>query len=226
MWIDRELLAREGTVARVPPEHPRARGVVSVGSPVLGHELRILDDDGAPLPEGRAGEIALRGPALMSGYYRNPERTAEVLRDGWLRTGDIGFVLDGKLHVTGRAKEMIIVRGSNVYPVDVEVLVREQVGALRGGCVAFAADGPDGERIAVLVETRATERARVASAAARARDTLIAQLGVDVVDIHLCAPRTIERTTSGKQQRLTMRRRLQAGALNDCILDTIGPAGP
>ena len=224
-WVDRDALTADGEARRVPRDHARARGVVSVGTPVLGHELRIVDPDGQALREGRVGEIALRGPALMRGYYRSPERTAEVLRGGWLRTGDLGFLLDGKLHVTGRSKEMIIVRGTNIYPVDVETLVRERLGALRGGCVAFAADGPAGERIAVLVETRPAERARVAEAAAAARHALAEQLGVDVVDIYLVEPRTIERTTSGKQQRIVMRRRFLAGELSEHIVESSDPGG-
>jgi fatty-acyl-CoA synthase len=230
-WIDRDALAREDVARRVPRDHARAHGVVSVGRPVLGQELEIRGEGGAALPEGQVGEIALRGSALMHGYYRSPERTAEVLRDGWLRTGDLGFVLDGKLHVTGRSKEMIIVRGMNLYPVDVETLVRERLGATRGGCVAFAVSGGEegaagrDEHIAVLVEARPVERERLARAAAEARAALASQLGADVVEIHLVQPRAIERTTSGKQQRLIMRRRFLDGALDDCILHSDDPSG-
>lgn len=106
-----------------PGERPRAG---SVGQPVPGVELRIVDDSGAEVPEGDPGEVWARGPNVFSGYWQKPKETAEVLDpDGWLRTGDIGYLEDGRLHLVDRKKDLVIVSGFNVYPREVEeVLVR------------------------------------------------------------------------------------------------------
>jgi acyl-CoA synthetase (AMP-forming)/AMP-acid ligase II len=219
-WVDREVLAREHQARPVPAAHPNARGVLSVGRPVLDHDLRVVDAEGRELAEGHIGEVTLRGPAVMQGYYRNPEATRLALREGWLHTGDLGFVLDGQLHVTGRSKEMIIVRGTNVYPMDVEALVRELPGIHRDGCVAFGL-GEDGhEQLAVLVETKLREPEALQQLARTAQGLLSAHLGLGDARLYLVAPRTLERTTSGKYQRLLMRQRLLTGALGERIIHT------
>ena len=96
----------------------------SVGCPPSAYEMRIVDDDGKELPAGEIGEIIGRGPALSSGYYRQPELTADAFRDGWLYTGDLGYVdEDGFLYLAGRKKDLIISGGVNVYPQDIEAIV-------------------------------------------------------------------------------------------------------
>jgi acyl-CoA synthetase (AMP-forming)/AMP-acid ligase II len=213
-WVDREPLFGERRSVRVPSDHPRARGVLSVGRAVLGHEIRIVDGERV-LPEGNVGEIAIRGPAVMRGYYRQPELTTATLRDGWLHTGDLGFILDGDVHVTGRIKEMIVVRGHNVYPNDVESLVRPLPGVHRGHCVAFAIVDDKLERIAILAETKLDAEAEQEELIRAARRRIATQLGFDDIDMYLVQPRTITRTTSGKYQRVLMRQRLLGGELRE-----------
>ena len=99
--------------------------VVSVGRPLPGQSVGIFGPDDALLPPGRVGEIRVSSPSSMQGYYRRPGATAAVLQDGWLRTGDLGVVSDGRLHITGRRKPMVIKMGRNYYPADVEAVLAE-----------------------------------------------------------------------------------------------------
>src|SRR5262249_54871113 len=92
--------------------------LVACGPAFPGHELQIVDTDGNELPERAVGEIVLRGPSVTSGYYGNPEATAEAYRNGWLHTGDLGYLVDGNVYVCGRIKDLIIIRGANFYPQD------------------------------------------------------------------------------------------------------------
>jgi len=219
VWIDRRALHDHNRVESRDRADPGATGVVCVGAVVAGHELAIVDEYGVPLADDQIGQIELRGPAIMRGYYRDPQASAEAFREGWLRTGDLGFVRGGNLFVTGRAKEMIIVRGMNIYPMDVEAMVRQRLGPLASaGCIAFSAGEIGDERIVVLLEVRSTDRDVLLAALDEHRDDLVSRLGVDVVDIVLVKPQTIERTTSGKQQRLTMRGYFLAGDLSGSII--------
>jgi acyl-CoA synthetase (AMP-forming)/AMP-acid ligase II len=178
-----------------------ARAVAGVGRPVAGLELRITDPDtGAPIPDGTAGEIRIRGAAVTSGYLGQTAREAAAsFADGWLRTGDLGYQRDGEVFVTGRLKEMIIVRGTNFYPQDVELIAREEAGVFRGNCAALA--DKDAEGILLIAETD-RKGAAADELAARLRQRVTAGLGLAAVTVRLVAPRAIPRTSSGKVRRL------------------------
>ncbi|GAA3790454.1 AMP-binding protein [Amycolatopsis tucumanensis] len=194
-WVDRAALAGMGKAIAVA-EGPDARGIVGLGSAVPGMRVRVAGG----VPDGVVGEIEVTGAAVTSGYLGH--RNGPFTGDGWLRTGDLGYLRDGELFFTGRSKEMITVRGENVYPLDVEAVAQRVDGVYKGRCVAFA----DEERIVLCAETRLRdddERARL-------RETIAArcaaELGVRPA-VHLVEPRAIPRTTSGKLQRLGMRER-------------------
>ncbi|MEU8516760.1 AMP-binding protein [Kitasatospora sp. NPDC048722] len=143
-----------GPVARLAPdEHLDPRLLSTAGRPYPDTEVRVLDEDGTPLPPGGTGEIHVRTPTAMEGYWRDPELTAEVLRDGWLRTGDLGSLdAAGYLTVAGRCEPMAIVDAHNVYPRDVEgpLLAHPDVRE----AVMFATSGPDLlERVHAAVTT-------------------------------------------------------------------------
>lgn len=215
-WVDRGALAAESRVERVEPSHPRARAVVSVGGPVLRHRVRVVDAAGNELSGDRVGEIQVRGPAVMKGYHRRPDATAEAFAGGWLRTGDLGYLAGGRLHVTGRIRQMIVVHGVNHYPEDVEAAV----AADGSRCIAVGL-GDGNERIAVLVETAERDPealwTRAGAIARRVRELD----GLDRVDVHLLRRGAIRRTTSGKPRRLAMRDLLVSGALGRdtlCVL--------
>lgn len=186
---------------------------VSVGRPLPDHEVRIVDPSGAPLGERREGEVEVRGPSLMAGYYRSPVATAEAIRDGWLRTGDLGYVAEGDLFVTGRRKEIIIKSGKNLYPQDVEAAAARVDGIRVGCCAAFgvtnAARGT--EDLVLVCETRlddAQDRARLMS---EVRTAVLEAIGATPDVVVLVAPGTVPKTSSGKIQRDLMRRRYRAG---------------
>ncbi|QFZ18609.1 AMP-binding protein [Saccharothrix syringae] len=196
-WLDREALADRRTALRVPDGAEHGTGLVSVGRPVPGMSLRLVAADGTEVADGQVGEIALRGPALTSGYLDDPEATARAFRDGWLHTGDLGVRLDGELHVAGRLKDMIIVAGRNFYAEDVEDVVRAALPTGRGRCVAFA----DHERERIVVALETGDPAGAAELSARVRGLVSARLDLGAVDVHAVPRNTLPRTTSGKWQR-------------------------
>ena len=175
------------------------RGVVGCGRPVAGTAVRVCDDRGAIVDEGVVGEIEVTGPSLMAGYYRNETKTAEVIRDGWLRTGDLGLVRGGELFVTGRRKEVIIKGGRNVHPHDVE-RVTAQIEGVSGVVAAFArpnaTTGTDD--LVVVAEARAPDREKLARAVT---GEVLAALGVKPDLVCFWPIGSIPRTTSGKVRR-------------------------
>ena len=132
--VEREALYRDGQARIAGPSAPSVR-LVSVGRPGWQTDLRIVDDDGRSLPERQVGEIVLRGPSVMKGYFNDGDATARAIREGWLHTGDLGYLAGGRLFITGRRKDLIIKNGRNYYPQDLERAVDRIPGA-RSGCVA------------------------------------------------------------------------------------------
>jgi len=124
----------------------------SVGKPLFLTDVRVVDDTGVELPAGEIGEVLVRGPQVMAGYYRNPEATARAIRDGWLHTGDLGY-LDGEgdLFLVQRRSDLIVTGGENVYPAEVEAVLRSHPAVVEA-CVVGVADGEWGERVAAAVQ--------------------------------------------------------------------------
>lgn len=185
---------------------------VSVGRPLPAHEVRIVDASGRRVGERRQGEIEVRGPSLMAGYYRSPVATAEAIRDGWLRTGDLGYVAEQDLFVTGRRKEIIIKSGKNLYPQDIEAAAARVEGIRVGCCAAFGVSNParGTEDLVLICETRtddAQERGRLMS---EVRNAVLEAIGATPDVVVLVGPGTVPKTSSGKIQRDLMRRRYVA----------------
>jgi acyl-CoA synthetase (AMP-forming)/AMP-acid ligase II len=202
-WVDAQRLADERRVVRVAPG--RGRALVCVGQPVQDHEVRVVDEAGRTLPQDRVGEICVRGPAVMQGYLGREPAARGVDVEGWLSTGDLGFIDAMGLFVTGRAKEMIIVRGHNYYPQDVEAVVAALPGVYKGRCVALAVGSAGGETMAVAVEHQRGSAAAEQALVARIREHVLDTLGLDELMVHTVKPHALPRTTSGKYQRLRMR---------------------
>lgn len=204
-WVDRAALGRDRMVVRVDPAALGARGVVAVGRPVDGLQLRIAGESGQALADDQVGEIQLRGDAVMRGYHNHPALTAALFQDGWLRTGDLGYVNAGRLHVVGRSKEVLKHAGESYYPEDIEVAVRGIDGVYRGGCAAFVG-GPLGEeRIICLAETTATDPEALARLADEIGKAVRRSVGLASLEIRLVRRGGIARTTSGKLQRHLMK---------------------
>jgi acyl-CoA synthetase (AMP-forming)/AMP-acid ligase II len=190
--------------------------LASVGRPLPGFELRVVGADGDPVEPGSVGVVHVRGPSLMAGYLDQPERTARAMRDGWLDTGDLGFLHAGELYLTGRRKDMLLLRGRNHAPEEVETALDEVEGVRRGCAVAVSwlPEGAEGELLLVFVESRAAradaERRRLADACIAAVPSASGLVPDRVV---VLAPGTLPRTSSGKLRRGEALRRWLDGTL-------------
>jgi acyl-CoA synthetase (AMP-forming)/AMP-acid ligase II len=189
------------------------REVVSVGTPVPGVEVEVRGASGEVLGSRRLGRIFVRGPSIMRGYLGQPEATARALRDGWLDTGDLGFVDGGELYVHGRAKDVVIVRGANHAPDEFEGAL-DGVPGLRRGCAVAAGFDPDGggEQLLLLAE-RAEAASQDGVVEEAARRAVLERTGVRAHTVALLAPGTLPRTSSGKMRRGEALRRFLAGEL-------------
>ncbi|MEU6139748.1 fatty acyl-AMP ligase [Streptomyces sp. NPDC047081] len=213
--LDRDALAA-GKALPARPDDPRAVLLAGCGRPA-GQRVRIADPvSGAELSDGEVGEIQVQGPNIGRGYRNQEELTRRVFgRGGWLRTGDLGTVLEGHLIVTGRLKDLIVVDGRNHYPQDVEATAQEAHPAIRPDrLAAFGTPGGSGERVVVVAEhARGTSLADIdVPALVRAvRAAVSARHGLRLADVVLVAPGSVPRTSSGKVSRAWTRERYLAG---------------
>jgi acyl-CoA synthetase (AMP-forming)/AMP-acid ligase II len=204
----------------VRSEAPLARMLVGCGSALPDHEIRIVDPESLrDARPGEIGEIWLRGPSVALGYWDRPDETARTFQataeDGkrYLRTGDLGFHHEGDLYITGRLKDLIIIRGRNIYPQDVEATVERATEAVRpGGSCAFSVDLGD-ERLVVVAEVRQGEPGGHEDALHRIRTAVAREHSVSVGMLALVAQGGLPKTSSGKLQRNATREALFAGAL-------------
>src|SRR5690606_28198377 len=198
--------------------------VVSVGQAVPGHYVAVVDENGEVLPEREVGHVVVSGKSLMEGYYGDAEATDAVLRDGWLWTGDLGYFSDRNLYLTGRAKDLIIIRGRNLYAEDIERQA-ERVTGVRPGCVvAFGLHEPDEEveKVVVVAESRTTDKAERERLAAEIRDRVAEHCDVVAHEVVLAEPGTIPKTSSGKRQRSMCRELYLAGELKPARMGKLG----
>jgi fatty-acyl-CoA synthase len=204
--VDAMALAADGQV------RPGDRTLVSVGQPVPGAEVEIRDETGTIVPAGTVGRIHVRGPSVMVGYLGQPEATRMALVNGWLDTGDLGFIAEGELVVCGRAKDVIILRGANHVPQEFEEAL-EGLDGVRAGCaVALGATpaGAEGEELVLLVELGAGSRGDLAD---RVRTRVLERTGIRPHQVELLQPGTLPRTSSGKFRRREALLRWQTGTL-------------
>jgi len=192
----------------------RYRAVVNCGRPVTGMEVEIRGAGGELLPERGIGQVFVRGTSVMHSYFRDEESTRACLSaDGWLDTGDMGYMSKSYIFIVGRAKDMIIINGRNHWPQDIEWAVEQLPGFKSGDIAAFAITGPSGEETpAVLVHCRvsgAEERGRLRD---EIRERVRAITGITPV-VELVPPRTLPRTSSGKLSRTKARSLYLAGEI-------------
>ncbi len=179
----------------------RYRAVVNCGRPARDMTIEVRSEDGAVLPERAVGKVWCTGPSLMVGYFRDAEATAACMADGWLDTGDMGYLSDGYIYIVGRAKDMIIVNGRNHWPQDIEWAVEQLPGFKSGDIAAFAITAPGGEETpAVLVQCRTSDDAERSALRDLIRDRVRSITGMNCI-IELVPPRSLPRTSSGKLSR-------------------------
>jgi acyl-CoA synthetase (AMP-forming)/AMP-acid ligase II len=208
--VDRDQLAR----GRAVLVESGGIELVSVGRALPGTEVRVVDEAGNRRPDGQVGHIITKSPSVMKEYYRSHDATSEVLKDGWLWTGDLGFCLEGELFISGRAKDLIIVRGRNYYPDDIE-RTADHVPGVRGGSVAFSVEDPGGvgERAVLVVESKITRGDEVEALQLALLEQVATACDLRLGDVVVVPPGTLPRTSSGKKQRRLTRARYLKGEL-------------
>ncbi|MQR98302.1 fatty acyl-AMP ligase [Gluconobacter sp. AC10] len=210
--IDLRRLEKDGIAEPSnDPSHP-LRTFVLCGEALPDHQIEVRDAAGHDLADRQVGTVYVRGPSLMCGYFRRPDETEAVLdADGWLNTGDLGYHLNGQIVVTGRAKDLIIINGRNIWPQDLEWSAESEIPSLRSRDVAvFSVDGDEGEKIVALVQCRATEDESRNQLRDEVTSLFRRQHGVDV-DVILVPPRTLPQTSSGKLTRAKAKTMLLSG---------------
>jgi fatty-acyl-CoA synthase len=198
--VDRRVLEAERYAAPVDPAAEGARSLAILGRPVQGLEVRVVDPvSGHVLLDREVGELELRGTSVTPGYYKRPEANADLFHDGWLRTGDLAYLLEGEMVMCGRIKDMIIVGGRNVFPEDVERALADVDGVRAGNVIAFGVDGAQGkEGLVVVAESKSDDLPQLRrTVAQRVRDAV----GLPAKDIVLVLPGSLPKTSSGKLQR-------------------------
>jgi acyl-CoA synthetase (AMP-forming)/AMP-acid ligase II len=177
--------------------------MLSAGQPLANTRVRILDDQRRELPERCVGEIVLQGDCTLSGFYNRPDLTAQAFHDGWYLTGDLGYLADGEVYVSGRKKDLIIVGGKNVYPGDLEALAGEAPGVYPGRVVAFGVfDEQQGtEEVVIVAETEAEDKAERQRIADAIRERVTRGSDVAVRQADVVGLRWLLKTSSGKIAR-------------------------
>jgi fatty-acyl-CoA synthase len=210
--VEETLLAGGGPGERDRPQ--RYRAVVNCGRPVREMEVEIRGDEGGTLSEREIGRVFCRGASVMAGYFRDEEATDACLcEEGWLDTGDMGYLSDGYLYIVGRAKDMIIINGKNHWPQDIEWAVEQLPGFKAGDIAAFSITTPGGEETpAVLVQCRTSDDAERGRLRDAIRERVRAITGINCV-IELVPPRSLPRTSSGKLSRAKARNLYLSGEI-------------
>jgi len=157
-----------------------------------------VDENGQVLPDREVGEIRTQGPSVTAGYYDDPVATLESFRNGWLYTGDLGYLVNGNLYICGRIKDLIIIRGANFYPQDIERSVADLPGLRRDNVVAFGVFQHGEETLVIAAETNAKDAAELRKAIA---DRITATLGLATGHIAVVRVGSLPKTSSGKVQR-------------------------
>jgi fatty-acyl-CoA synthase len=223
--VDRLVLERDRVAKPIVVEDPddyavTARRLPLLGRAVPGLELRIVDPETFDeVPERHVGELLIRGTSVTPGYFRRPDATSELFRDGWLRTGDLAYQLDGELVLCGRIKDVIIVGGRNVFPEDIERAVGGVEGIRAGNVIAVGVEGYKGkESVVVVAEVRANgdQPADLERVRADVHHRTLAVCGIPPRDVMLVQPGTLPKTSSGKLQRAKCKEQYLADELTLC----------
>ena len=212
--VDLGRLRREGRA--VPADGENVRDLVICGKPLPNHELQVLDAEGSVLAERQIGHIMFRGPSVMTEYFRRSEETARVLSaDGWLDTGDMGYLVGDSIVVAGRSKDLIIVNGRNVWPEDLEMALENRIdGVRRGDVVAFSVDGGDAERVVILVQSRTSDPVMREAQRTSVASVILSAAGLNCTVV-LVSHNALPRTSSGKMSRTKARDMYLASLLGE-----------
>lgn len=190
---------------------------VCCGAAIKQHEIQVVDAGGGVLPERHVGSIQFRGPSSMQGYYRNSDATLAIYHQGWWDSGDLGYLVDGEIYVTGRKKDVIIKAGRNYYAPEIEDAACDAPGVRKGCVAAFGVvDKKSGtEKIVVVVEKKQKTDLSDEKITATISENISAKIGAIPDDVVLVMPRTIPKTSSGKLRRASCKQMYLEKALFD-----------
>jgi len=216
--VDREALETERAARPADPESKGARRFPLLGTPIPGLEMRIRDVETGQFRGLReVGELEIRGTSVMEGYYKRPDLNESLFNEGWLRTGDLAYFVEGpgggppELVICGRIKDVIIVAGRNIFPEDIERTVGSVEGVRAGNVIAFGVESSKRkETIVVVAEVRAEDPGEVRRAI---REQVIGLVGYPPRDVIMVQPGTLPKTSSGKLQRTLCRKQYQENEL-------------
>jgi fatty-acyl-CoA synthase len=220
--VEGAALWSEGAAKPLTPsdnEAEKVATVVSCGPAFPDHEIGVFAetdaDSSTPLPERKVGELRLRGPSVMVGYWNDADLTREAFAGGWLKTGDIGYLAGGEVYICGRSKEVIIVNGRNYYPQDMEWEASRVEGVRKGNVIAFGTMKPthDRERVVVVLETSLPEGPKRDTLKGEVRRVVQQAMGLTIDDVVPVDAGVLPKTSSGKLQRAKTRELYEAGDL-------------
>ena len=213
-WIERDTFLKTGRAVPSEPNAPTSKAVPACGLPIVGHQIRIVEDQGRELPDRREGVIQFKGPSATSGYLRNPEANAALIVGEWRNSGDLGYTVAGEVHVTGRRKDMIIRAGRNIFPAELETAIGALNGISQGAVAVFGSPDPSNgtERLVVLAESRRAGTDAEAKLQRTISDLAIGLIGLPPDVVRLVPPRTVPKTSSGKIRRQAARAVFESGA--------------
>lgn len=211
--VDRDILEYQGKAVAPGAETRAVSTFVNCGKALPEHGIEIRNEAGMPVAERVVGHICISGPSLMSGYFGDQVSQDEIAATGWLDTGDLGYLLDGYLYVTGRIKDLIIIRGRNIWPQDIEYIAEQEPEIHSGDAIAFVTAQ---EKIILQIQCRISDEERRGQLIHALAARIQSEFGVTAA-IDLLPPHSIPRTSSGKPARAEAKKRYQkayAASLN------------
>lgn len=213
--VSRSALSEKGAATPATPGEPDTQEIVSCGPPLIGHEVRIVGSDNRELPERREGRLQFKGPSATTGYFGDAKKTRALFCDGWLESGDLAYLAEGEVFITGRTKDIIVRAGRNIHPKDVESAICGLPGVETNGAVLFGAPDPKRgtERLVLLIETQLKDEGERAALTKKAESMASDILELPPDEVMLVAPKTIPHTDSGKVKRLALRETYLSGNL-------------
>lgn len=205
--VDRASMEGQRRADPTNADSPTAQVNVSCGPAIAGVEVKVIGPEGTLLPERHIGEIAVKSNSMLTGYYQRDDLNSTLWHDGWYRTGDMGYIADGEVYISGRQKDLIINAGKNVYPQDLEAIVNQVQGVHPGRAVAFGVyDERDGtELIGIVAETDTEDSNQRNQIAAQIRQQIAAQATVSATYVHVVGDKWLIKTSSGKIARAANR---------------------
>jgi 1-acyl-sn-glycerol-3-phosphate acyltransferase len=213
--IERNTFMQTGYAHSTQNEDEHALRFVSSGPPLANHQIRVVDQAGHELPERREGRLEFYGPSSTSGYYRDAEKTRILFDEEWLDTGDLAYIANGELFVTGRIKDIFIRAGRNIYPHELEEAVGNVPGIRRGRVAAFGSEDKHSktERLIVIAETRSVDNKELERLHKEINTLAIDLIGSPPDEVVLAPPGSVLKTSSGKIRRAASRELFEKGEI-------------